>query len=527
LTDSAPRWFFIALAAALAVRLFFAAVVPITGDEAYFFYWGLAPDYGYYDHPPMAGWFAWVTQRFGEAEWVLRLPAVLLLAPVAGITVALAWPAGEARAWLAGLAVMLVPVEFLNIAFTTDTPLVLFVVASVLAYAKALDGNRSAWYVAAGALLGLALLSKYFAVLLAIAYFVFAVTSPRAERRLSGFAIVVLSAVPFFAVNLLWNYWHCWANVLFNLLNRHEGAGLGARSWETVAAYVASVLYMLSAVAIVQLSRTRGWARAMWANPRARLALVTCAVPFALFAVLSPFRTVGLHWFFAFVPSFYVAIAFALTPRQLRLNVFVLAAATALHLAAIAVAGVLPLETWQRLRIYDGLVMTVKSDEVLDRLKAFTPEFALATEGYSPSVTLSYNARRQWGAGAVRASGGAVPAALEPYMIVFGRGALRARHDDILTDVARLDAGNILVFRKTPADPADYEPYFERVEYREFEVRGAKYYLVLGRGFRFAPYRDTVLVDIRNRWYRVPSWVPQGECYLCSRYFGQPTCPAR
>jgi len=33
-----------------------SAAVPFTGDEAYFTYWGVYADLGYYDHPPMIGW---------------------------------------------------------------------------------------------------------------------------------------------------------------------------------------------------------------------------------------------------------------------------------------------------------------------------------------------------------------------------------------------------------------------------------------------------------------------------------------
>jgi hypothetical protein len=51
-----PRqWFWLVLAATLAFRLWLAAALPITADEAYFVLWGRTPDLGYYDHPPMIG----------------------------------------------------------------------------------------------------------------------------------------------------------------------------------------------------------------------------------------------------------------------------------------------------------------------------------------------------------------------------------------------------------------------------------------------------------------------------------------
>jgi hypothetical protein len=27
--------------------------------EAFFYQWGVYPDWGYYDHPPMVGWLLW------------------------------------------------------------------------------------------------------------------------------------------------------------------------------------------------------------------------------------------------------------------------------------------------------------------------------------------------------------------------------------------------------------------------------------------------------------------------------------
>jgi hypothetical protein len=82
------------------------------------------------------------------------------------------------------------------------------------------------------------------------------------------------------------------------------------------------------------------------------------------------------------------------------------------------------------------------------------------------------------------------------------------------------------VVRKQPADRAAYERWFDRVELRDVTVRGATFHLVLGHGFRFAPYRDTLLAEVRDRYYRVPGFLPQGGCSFCAGYFGG-ACPVR
>ena len=75
---SPAQWFRLALLATLAFRFWLAASAPVTADEAYFILWGRHPDLGFYDHPPMVGWWLAVLTRLSSAEWVWRLPAILL-----------------------------------------------------------------------------------------------------------------------------------------------------------------------------------------------------------------------------------------------------------------------------------------------------------------------------------------------------------------------------------------------------------------------------------------------------------------
>lgn len=50
------------------------------------------------------------------------------------------------------------------------------------------------------------------------------------------------------------------------------------------------------------------------------------------------------------------------------------------------------------------------------------------------------------------------------------------------------------------------------------------FYLVLGQGFRYEPYRDTVLRQVKDRWYRVPAYLPMSACYFADKYFPGETC---
>src|SRR5512133_2041171 len=115
-----PRQLFFALlAATLGFRFWLAAAMPITGDEAYFIDWGRIPDWGFYDHPPMIGWWLAALLAVSDSEWWLRLPATLqpaVLSLAVGWAVARLWPElDEDRPWWAALLVLLAPVNVWNV----------------------------------------------------------------------------------------------------------------------------------------------------------------------------------------------------------------------------------------------------------------------------------------------------------------------------------------------------------------------------------------------------------------------------
>jgi len=403
-------------------------------------------------------------------------------------------------AWTAGAVLLLAPAQLWNVAITTDTPLAYFSFFSGLAFLRAVRDDDPRFYLLAGLLLGAALLSKYFAVLLAAAYAAFALSRPD-RARLRALALIALAAAPAVALNLWWNAQHCWTNILFNIYNRHAGAGF---SWSRPPLYALELVYLLSPPALWLIARRRSELARRAPDVALRALAFLVAVPLALFAVLSLVKTIGLHWLLSFIPFVFLLAARVAGPRGLRATARFCAAFAVLHVAAIAAVATLPIETWRATRWYDGIVMTVKADELLARLEPYEKDYVFATDGYSPSVTLGFDAKR--------------------YFIVFGEASSHARHDDILTDFRALEGRNILVLRKSPPEERLYAPYFAQVETRRFELYGATFYLVLGRSFRYAPYRDQVLAKVRDAYYRIPSWLPAGRCYFCERYFAGEGC---
>lgn len=475
------QWLAVVLAATLAFRLWLALAVPMSGDEAYFILWGRHPALGYYDHPPMVGWLLAPLARLSEAPWLMRLPVLLLPVLVALLVrhALAAWFSRDAEtADLAAIAVLLVPANVWNMFITTDTPLILFSVASMLAFAR----QR---FLLAGVLLGFAFLSKYFAVLLGLAYLAWAI----AARRPAAFGLAFLGALPAGLVNLYWNWQACWCNVMFNAINRHEGAGF---SWGTPALYAASLAYLAGPLlwyawkGRAQLRAGNGALLAAW------------LVPLAVFALLSPVRRIGLHWLLSFVPPLILTVALALERRALVVTVRWFAGIAVVHVAILAVVVSLPLESWRGQRFYQNLVLLKETPTVLRALEAALPSATPAYESYAMAAVLSYHAKRT------------VP--------VFGPGSSHARHDDILTDWRAFAGRDLVILTKDAPDLARYRPYFRAVQARRFEVRGAEFHAVLAQGLDYAAYREGVLKPVRERWYQIPPGLPVGACYFFERY---------
>ncbi|MDP1733598.1 MAG: glycosyltransferase family 39 protein [Sulfuritalea sp.] len=505
------RLFAALLVVTLVFRFWLAAAFPITGDEAYFIWWGWKPDWGFYDHPPMIGWLLSALMVAGDAEWWLRLPVILQPAVLA-VVVYWALPrlvtgvGEERRLWTAAL-VLLAPVNVWNVFITTDVPLIYFSVLSGLAWIRASRDDSPRWYLVAGLMLAGAVLSKYFAAILGFAYLV-DVLRRRKPGALAGLAIAYACTLPALALMAWWNSGNCWPNYMFNFVNRHGDAGW---SLKTPLLYALTLVYVLGPPVLWLAWRERADRRSTSASavrPFGNFSLAALGtlawLPFLLFAVLSLVKQIGLHWVLSFVPFTLIWLALRLNPVSLRrLGLFFAGFAT-LHIAGILIASRLPLETWQKTRLYDGIVLTFEHQALAKELQPYRKDWVLAMDGYSNAVTLGYNLRQ--------------------YVMVFGEGSSHARHDDLVTDFRALAGRNILVLRKSQPKLDDYRKYFREVSADSFEVRGARFWRVKGEGFDYPAYRDGVLAGVRQKYYAVPAWLPQTACYMCDRYFPGEAC---
>ena len=214
-----------ALAALTLLRLLAAAVAPLSPDEAYYWVWSRALAPGYLDHPPMVAlWIRAGTWLIGETALGIRLLgpisvalASILLADAANRLIPENRRADGEIGWHAAAllnATLLVGVG--SVIMTPDTPLLFFWVVALWALARIATGGGTAWFAAFGVAAGLALASKYTAVLLGAGTGAWLLLTPRTQPWLTKpgpWLALILAAITFAPV-VWWNAGHDWAGFL-------------------------------------------------------------------------------------------------------------------------------------------------------------------------------------------------------------------------------------------------------------------------------------------------------------------------
>jgi hypothetical protein len=498
--------FWIVAGLSVFVKLILAAVIPLTGDEAYYVMWGKYPALGYYDQPPMIGWWMTVMRFFGTSPVILRLPVILLSPALALIIVDLLKRAGgdlktSHRAFLGGALFLIAPIHFLLPILSTDAPLILFSVLCFYFFYRAIEEDRSLWATFAGMFFGLAFLSKYFVVLLGLSFLVFAVLDLRNQKVWKMGMICILAALPFFALHLYWNASHCWVNFVFNISGRNVAE---TYHLEKLKEFFKFQLALIGPVALYFLIRSRKAVSAAFKslhrNPLERLAVVSFLIPILIFG-LSAFKfRQGLHWTLSFYPYFYIVLATVLPEADLKSTFRWTAVLTGAATTWVILVLGLPVETWKNHAFYPGLKMYLAAPRLSRVLESYQKDYILSADGYTEAALLE-------------ASSGA-------RVHVFGEGVLFGRQDDLLSDFRDLAGQDILIFSRHGRDLAEYQPYFEKVTLREIQLDGKVYRLFLGHHFQYSQYRDRVLNGVLSNYYPWVCPFSSGKrCFFVGKYF--------
>ncbi len=490
----ARYYFYFALALSLPVKLYLAHALPLTGDEAYFVLWAQNPALGYYDHPPLVGWLIHLSLKIHESEVFVRLPSILGgYVLVWGIYYTLS-DQDRTRALLVSTIFLLTPVYLLGVMVSTDTPLIVAMFLSVLILYRAEQRDSSGLYLLSGILLGLAFLSKYFAALLLLAYLIHFLRF--GLNRLDRLALVLLGCMPLILLNLYWNYTHCWVNIMFNFINRTQDPQI---SLVQPLLLLAVLVWIISPVLAVQFFRNWKNITSIIRTKGFDLFFLAALVPLCVFFVVSWFYSIGLHWVLGFIPFLYLVYAHIPGNSLVFVRKFMLGYALVHALIALILLA-LPLDVIRDSpSLHQDAVFYLRPAEVAEAVNGLDADH-YTTSSYSRSAVLSFYSRHYWG--------------------VLGTGSKYGREDDRLTDFSQLDGMDILFLSRRPAlDTGMLEPFFSSVETHFIRVKGAEFAVGIGRNFNFLNYREEILTDIKQRYYDIPDFLPQGACYFIDRYF--------
>jgi hypothetical protein len=328
-------------------------------------------------------------------------------------------------------------------------------------------------------------------VLLGLAFVIYLVTFG-GKHRFRRIAALAVGAAPGVGVNLIWNYNYGWTNVLFNGYTRNAKARISLESPLLLTVFV--FIFLAGPVILYYLTRRSNAGRRTWPETCRALrdtgllvALFAVAVPTLVFFAVSLVRPVGLHWLFSFHAFFFVVLAAKFDGDVLRQHIRPTILYTTACSALALILLVLPTETFQWHRSYNSLVLGRHAQEIAPHLAPYAENYTLVSPSYTQAALLGFHLGRH------------VP--------VIGHGSPHGRQDDFITDFSALDGRNLMVLSARPKDAAATHAFFESVETREIEVHGARIPLVLGRGFKFAAYRDTVLRGVAEEYYRMPGWL--------------------
>lgn len=319
--DSRPaaqrQWLgvFALIAAMTLMRIVYASVLDLRTDEAYYWTWSKESALSFLDHPPMIAWFIrFGTAIFGDTTLGVRFGGIvamlvmqLLLADIVrrvtrdcrAVIFALLMP--EAALYYGLLMAKVAP----------DTALIPFAVAMLWSLVRLNESGDGRWWLAAGLFAGLAMLSKFTAIMLLPAVAAFMLVPNWRGRWLRSrypWAAMLVAALVFSPV-VIWNYQHDWASFRFQLVRAVATHPLSFRTvGEFFGLQFGLVGFVLLPVVISGVALT-AWRGYRDREPVAILLSTAVIVPFCYFLWKSLTLRVGDTWPMFLWPAGFAATA--------------------------------------------------------------------------------------------------------------------------------------------------------------------------------------------------------------------------
>lgn len=270
----------------------FAAIVPLSYDESYYFTWSKQLAWGYFDHPPMVALLIRVGTFFYSGELGVRLFFILLhLATIVVLTIIakkyqLRYSAitFSFRNWLVAIGCLFL-FQLTHFFATPDIPLLFFSALWLLVYFYFLQKPNFIQALLLGAIAAAMFYSKYHAVL----FIGFILLSNLSLLRSGYFYIAIIFGALLYMPHICWQYTHDFPTINYHFLERSSAP----YHWSNTIIYLLSQIVVVSPALLFLIYKIR------------RVALTNLflrGLYFVLFGVLIFFLlmslkgTVEAHW---------------------------------------------------------------------------------------------------------------------------------------------------------------------------------------------------------------------------------------
>ncbi len=209
-----------ALAVIMLASIFHAIYnifIPMNGDEAYYWFWALKPSLSYYDHPAMIAWVIYPFTLLPDHVFFVRLSTVICMSVTLYYLFRLTYDiAGKRAGWYVLIMFSVLPAVWLGYMIVTiDSPLMAFWAAAQYYTYKAIETDKTKYFIIAGILTGCTMLSKYTGILFPVGVFIFILIRRRDLLKDVRLWLTVLIAAIVVMPIFIWNYYHEWISITF------------------------------------------------------------------------------------------------------------------------------------------------------------------------------------------------------------------------------------------------------------------------------------------------------------------------
>lgn len=322
MTNSTTRHllYFLFLKSCLIIAIILYARIGLSPDEAQYWTWSQALDWGYYSKPPGIAWQIWLgTQLFGQTEFGVRALSVLLAICQSLLIYQLALRSELSRqtAYWCGLMMAFCPFGILgSFLAITDGGFLLCWTAACLVIVKALQGKKDpnplhiGIWILIGALFKWPIYFFWF-FFLCCCYWFF--PTIKKTRVVAGIFISLLGLLP----SIWWNGFHDWAtfrHVLATLQggSGHQASGNGLAFLGSQALLLSPILFILLLYGLWHWIRQR-----QTISPPLFFCGLVTLVSLSLLTFLSYFQKIQGNWGIFAYPTGFVILGWSVFQKSL------------------------------------------------------------------------------------------------------------------------------------------------------------------------------------------------------------------